>query len=372
MRIIVRISLREILHKMEKRQLPPPAPLPIASPPAASNAWAVGSSAIALAAAISPPPTPNLLAQSGSGLQQQATSFSASPDALTAAENLSKQYGAVAAQLLAVAAPTQPSLSSAAINLSSQIGSLVQAITSSQPPPTTSLVSTTPTSIPPVTSFTQPSGTVSTPSQSATDVLPTVSKAPSKPSKDAGAIAGAAVGAGVGAALIAIVIMWLLLRPRRRRGPPSNEQRWTELKAMPPKAFEGGTGTVENARGGWQNALPQSADDATVKLWIRTLFDQVQMHVENFYSDKAVSPAQDELDTVAKLDTPYLPDKAQNLIRSVKYPTAIIKHCMLCAILAKIEPFASVDQTFLPADFNAARQPHSEGQEPGSQRGKLA
>ena len=106
----------------------------------------------------------------------------------------------------------------------------------------------------------------------------------------------------------------------------------------------------------WQKDLPQGADDGATRMWIKTLFDQVEQHVENFYKARGHAASEETLSALSKLESPHLRPKLQDLITRTKDPLALIKHCMFYNVLTSIDFSSSVNQSLLPGDFLAVTQ----------------
>lgn len=175
---------------------------------------------------------------------------------------------------------------------------------------------------------------------------------------DAGVIAGVAVGAAVGAAILTFLITFLLLRKKNKKSRRHREHRsgsgglstYTE-KALPKDPSPGADAVV--AAAAWQRHLPQSADDKTIRSSVKTLFDQVEVHVENFYRDAAVRMTEDLQAELLHVDSPHLPESVVALLQRVRSQTALIKHCLLSYIVASITTDDDSVPSLLPADYAA-------------------
>lgn len=230
--------------------------------------------------------------------------------------------------------------------------------------PTTIQTPSTPAANAPTTTTTSTSssqndartGAVSNPTNSPTPV-----PAPGKSGTNAGVIAGAAVGAAIGAAILTFIITFMLLRKKnqehrrdkRHRSGSGGHSTYTE-KALPKDPSHGG-GTVVSAPI-WQKHLPQSADDTTTRSSVKTLFDQVELHVENFYRDSAVSMTENVQAELLRVDSPHLPESIVALMPRARSQTALIKHCLLSYIVASISTDDNSVQSLLPQDY--ATLPH--------------
>ena len=114
--------------------------------------------------------------------------------------------------------------------------------------------------------------------------------------------------------------------------------------------------TVSDARGtavaaGWEQHLPQSESDGTIRKSVKALFDQIETHVENFYRNAAVSISPEIQAGLMKVDSTHLPDAVAGLLPQTKAPSMLIKHCLAQLIVSRITPDGDTSASFLPADF---------------------
>lgn len=179
-----------------------------------------------------------------------------------------------------------------------------------------------------------------------------------------GEIAGAAVGTGVGAAILAFLLAFLL-RSRRRsnldrsrslaRASPGSPPPFVE-KSSTSKApqivdimpFTGGSSS-------WMEHLPQPMDDETMRRTIKTLHDQIQLHVENFYHDVAVPQVSETAQTeLYRLDSELVHPSLYKLMLQAKAKTALIKHSLAHLLFTSIdhnEASRTGHTSFLPQEF---------------------
>jgi hypothetical protein len=171
-----------------------------------------------------------------------------------------------------------------------------------------------------------------------------------------GDLAGAAVGCLIGGAIIAGLLVWLFMssrhKKRRSRGGFAehrpNSRNVNQEKSLPTAPLLGG-----RAAGGWEQHLPQSESDSTMRTSVKALFDQIELHVENFYRNAAV-PISPELQTdLMKVHSSYLPDSVVSLLSQTKTQTQLIKHCLAYLIVSRIAADSDAPASFLPADFVA-------------------
>lgn len=182
-----------------------------------------------------------------------------------------------------------------------------------------------------------------------------------KSGTNAGVIAGAAVGAAIGAAFLTFLITFMFLRKRNQRDQRRGNHRsdrgglstHTE-KALPKDPSQGPIS--QPAAPTWEKHLPQSADDKTIRSTVKTLFDQVELHVENFYRDAAVPMSENLQAELLRVDSPHLPEPIVALLPRARSQIALIKHCLLSYIVASISTDDNSVQSLLPADY--ATLPH--------------
>ncbi|KAI9870378.1 MAG: hypothetical protein M1830_004320 [Pleopsidium flavum] len=100
-----------------------------------------------------------------------------------------------------------------------------------------------------------------------------------------------------------------------------------------------------------ESYLPQSADDKAVKNNVSTLFEQIELHVENFYHDSTVSMYADADPELSKFDSPYLPRPLTTLFPQSRSRIPLIKHCLAQFIVSSISIPTNHERSFLPPDF---------------------
>jgi hypothetical protein len=119
-------------------------------------------------------------------------------------------------------------------------------------------------------------------------------------------------------------------------------------KSLPTAPLSGGA-----AAAGWEQHLPQSESDSTMRISVKALFDQIELHVENFYRNAAVSISPEMQRELMKVDSSYLPDSVVGLLSQTRTPTTLIKHCLAHLIVLRISTDSDAPASFLPADFVA-------------------
>jgi len=189
-----------------------------------------------------------------------------------------------------------------------------------------------------------------------------------------GTVAGAVVAAAVGGALLAFILTFMFMRSRSKKRPEiqrhsEKRQSFGGAKAL----LKSSSDDLVNPKHAWEKHLPQPADDNSIRLTVKTFLHQVELHVENFYSDAAApSNVSEELQTeLQKLDSPFLPKPLAAVLPQARVKTALIKHCLAHLIVKNItaEDNSDPSQSFLPLEFvalpNTIARTHSNSSKPG-------
>lgn len=160
--------------------------------------------------------------------------------------------------------------------------------------------------------------------------------------------AGIAVGAVVVVAILAAALFWKFCYQRKksaRRGVPVSPYGPARADNSGPinsNAAEKGLPTVggavllrsDSSPSESATLLPQQADDATIQSRFSTLFDQIELHAENFYKDASpMIPPQTEA-ALSRYDTPYLGAPLAARLEESPRATTILKHVLAYEIAA--------------------------------------
>ena len=165
-------------------------------------------------------------------------------------------------------------------------------------------------------------------------------------------VAGIVVGAAVGLALITFLLTFLFMRRKQR----SRSRRWhhrpSNRVSVPRKSRNRPIVTKPSgASSPFENYLPQSAEDNTVKQRARTTLEQIGFHVETFYQslpDVGIPNLDDQL---ATFDSPYLPTLLVTLLSQSKDKTPLIMHSLAYFVTLSISPINGTEQSLLPMEF---------------------
>jgi hypothetical protein len=166
---------------------------------------------------------------------------------------------------------------------------------------------------------------------------------------------GAAVGGSIGGLIFGIAIVLIAaacLRRRRHHGSgnhphrsrPSDEDTDTrgypmskEMQAFAP------TTTVT----GWQKHLPQDKDDGTITKAVKTIFDQIHMHVEGFYN----SEPRKVTDSAAAALERVSPDGLSRKLSKAPDSLPILEGILIRWIVHRISLRSDVGESLLPSEY---------------------
>lgn len=103
----------------------------------------------------------------------------------------------------------------------------------------------------------------------------------------------------------------------------------------------------------WEHCLPQPLDDRTVQGSVKTLLDQAQLHVENFYTNADVKITQGVAANLARVQTPHLTESVASVIESSRSPLPVLKHCLIHMITQSMSIDTKSDNSLLPPEYAA-------------------
>lgn len=220
----------------------------------------------------------------------------------------------------------------------------------------------------PITSTESP---VSTSATSATSTSPLQATIPSQqngnsaPDKggtgSTAALAGGIAGALIAGLLIGMVVSLLWSRFRNRghrrggRNGPALEKHLSFSK-NPTETSRAVTGDSDDDSTAWQVHLPQPIDDSSLRRSVKTLYHQIDLHVENFYvdTDTGHTPEDDTSDSeLQHYETNLLSTTLRNALAGTQGKRVIIKHCLTHLILSRIDPECPVQYSFLAPEVGA-------------------
>ena len=108
----------------------------------------------------------------------------------------------------------------------------------------------------------------------------------------------------------------------------------------------------------WDHILPQSLDDRSIHGAAKTLFDQIQLHVENFYVAADVDINANVAANMARVQTPYLSDPAALLAKSSTSTLPVIKQCLAYTISHALGDGVPPAESLLPPLYAVVMQQH--------------
>ena len=172
-----------------------------------------------------------------------------------------------------------------------------------------------------------------------------------------GAVAGIVIAIAIFVFLATLAMTLFILRLKRSRSRPldtadNNGKTDDNSKRHGSSQIDENTaapGLPPIAR--FDKHLPPSEDDYTIQNSVKEVFDQISIHVDNYYKASTPRMTRDskaELEAFASCDLRVLIDLLQ--ARHEK-SLSIIKHLLVCQVLQRILPACDPDLTLLPSDF---------------------
>ncbi|KAJ5538393.1 hypothetical protein N7494_007872 [Penicillium frequentans] len=188
-----------------------------------------------------------------------------------------------------------------------------------------------------------------------------------------GALAGAIVGAFAGGCVLALLVAFLCLRGRKKSPHlTAKEESSVFVSSIIPKSPRQTTRNVPDSSVSVTNGIPEyletstsdtspldlspfvpeAADDSAVCMRIQTFFDQVSLHVDNYYSRPGLH-RQLTSDMVARIngyDSSLLGTTLATLLSNSRSQRPILTHTLLHAILLAIQ-YKSQEPSLIPACY---------------------
>jgi hypothetical protein len=208
------------------------------------------------------------------------------------------------------------------------------------------------------TSSTVTSSTItssSTPSSAASPMTSLSSSSQTQSNLSGGVVAGVAIGCFVVGALIALGLSLYFFR-RQRTQRPTRVATWTQQsppgftsdKKMPPVAVATSQRNIDNDI---DSLIPQEADDNTVRGKASTLFDQFELHVENYYRDVKVSIPPTMESELSRFSSPHLSEPLVAFLNSTSRPMTLIKHSLAFHVMSLTSATGESARTLLPREL---------------------
>jgi hypothetical protein len=100
------------------------------------------------------------------------------------------------------------------------------------------------------------------------------------------------------------------------------------------------------------------------------LFNDIDLHVENYYRNAEISISSGLRTELMKVHSRYLPDSVVSLLSRTKTSKLLIKHCLAYLIVSRITADSDAPASFLPEDFVALPRAISRTRANQDKRGK--
>lgn len=269
--------------------------------------------------------------------------------------------------------------STAATEATTATGATTAATTTSAEASSTATPFSTSSSATFESSRTTNSGTSVTASSTANQQLSSTSS-PSNKGVSTGALAGSIVGAFLGGCLLAFLLAALYFRKRKQKRDTADSPRGSTLSSSKPKGqsdsfahpqYESAISYTTKDDVKFPTAagtailpgyLPPPADDGMVAMKIQTLFDQIGLHVENFYIrlPSNTSLQSERADAIAQYDSSLAPTSLIALLSNGKTQRSGLTHALAYYVLEAIRP-GSEGSTLLPPCFRWRHEPLPRG-----------
>ncbi|KAL6718178.1 hypothetical protein ACLMJK_004266 [Lecanora helva] len=166
-----------------------------------------------------------------------------------------------------------------------------------------------------------------------------------------GAVGGIVVGVAIGIALLATLITFLIMKrqkkARKGRDPHLSREKARDEMNHTSKVPEPTSGEGLNI----DKYLPQSTDDKTLAGKTNSVFDQIEIFVENFYSTKALSNPSASDNDLAQFHTADLPNNLTALLSQSSNAQTLITHALSHFLFSRISSGATVRESLLPRDL---------------------
>jgi hypothetical protein len=106
--------------------------------------------------------------------------------------------------------------------------------------------------------------------------------------------------------------------------------------------------------GDWTKHLPQPTDDVSIGMAIKSVLQQVELHVDNFYGNTEStweSISEGALTELNKMDTGLIRPSLSALMMGHRPKTTLLKHLLAHLILSNITIEENTPGSFLPRDI---------------------
>jgi hypothetical protein len=161
-------------------------------------------------------------------------------------------------------------------------------------------------------------------------------------------VAGGVVGGFFAGVAIGILILWLLRRRRRQTHATSGSTMRDELiSSHSPGGKEMQNLAIPMSVTGWQKHLPQEKDDGTIARTVKSIFDQVQVHMEGFYKAR---PRKMNGEAVAAIEGVSSADLAKKLSKAPN-GVLMLEAILIRWIVHRMSLRSVAAESFLPIEY---------------------
>jgi hypothetical protein len=169
------------------------------------------------------------------------------------------------------------------------------------------------------------------------------------------AAVGRAVGGSIGGLLVGIAIALIALACLKRRKSHSSEQHPRRSRSSDGDADTRGCPLGKETQAfatattvtGWQKHLPQEKDDGTITRAVKTIFDQIQMHVEGFYNSKPCKLSGSAASALERVS----PDGLSRKLSKAPSSLPILEGILIRWIVHRISLRSDAGESFLPSEY---------------------
>lgn len=161
-----------------------------------------------------------------------------------------------------------------------------------------------------------------------------------------GTLAGAVVGAFFAGAIL--VLMAAYIFSRRHKTTFTGRGSMSESPSSTRDRRSGRTSHPAIVHAAWERFLQQPVDDDAMALAVKSIKDQVAMHVANVYVKKNCPISNSMLNAMAVLDTKLLPGALPELMMDSNMQLITIKRCIAYILTKKMMPGDSASDVLLP------------------------
>lgn len=153
--------------------------------------------------------------------------------------------------------------------------------------------------------------------------------------------------------LTASLIAFILLKKRSKRDCyisqvgyyPSLDQAYYGEKGVPILTLTAAAAAAD------KHYLPQQAEDAQVERRILTLTDQIDQHVESFYSNRKINMDPNVEAKISAYETRQLPNPLALCFETASHPLVLVRHCLAFHIFSQTVGPGEDAQLILPPEI---------------------